>query len=88
MSMPLSHFVPASPSPSPCPQVHSLRLSLYSSPAPGNSLNLVLGFQDIYDPRLSYSVGGGAGFMGMGPGFHKAYLLSARILRLQDRREN
>ena len=25
-SMPLSHFVPAYPSPSPCPQVHSLRL--------------------------------------------------------------
>ena len=34
MSMPLSHFVPASPSPSPCPQVHSLRLHLYSFPAP------------------------------------------------------
>ena len=32
MSMPLSHFVP--PSPSPCPQVHSLRLRLYSCPAP------------------------------------------------------
>ena len=34
MSMPLSHFVPAypSPSPSPCPQVHSLRL--HSCPAP------------------------------------------------------
>ena len=27
--MPLSHFVPAYPSPSPCPQVHSLRLHLY-----------------------------------------------------------
>ena len=26
MYMPLSHFVPAYPSPSPCPQVHSLRL--------------------------------------------------------------
>ena len=34
MSMPLSHFVPAYPSPSPCPQVHSLRLHLYSCPAP------------------------------------------------------
>ena len=34
MSMPLSHFIPASPSPSPCPQVHSLRLCLYSCPAP------------------------------------------------------
>ena len=34
MSMPLSHFVPAHPSPSPCPQVHSLCLHLYSCPAP------------------------------------------------------
>ena len=34
MSMPLSHFVPAYPSPSPCPPVHSLRLHLYSCPAP------------------------------------------------------
>ena len=33
-SMPLSHFIPAYPSPSPCPQVHSLRLHLYSCPAP------------------------------------------------------
>ena len=34
MSMPLSHFVPAYPSPSPCPQVHSLSLRIYSCPAP------------------------------------------------------
>ena len=34
MSMPLSHFVPAYPFPSPCPQVHSLCLRLYSCPAP------------------------------------------------------
>ena len=35
MSMPLSHFVPAYPSPSPCPQVHSLvGLCLYSCLAP------------------------------------------------------
>ena len=33
-SVPLSHFVPAYPSPSPCPQVHSLCLRLYSCPAP------------------------------------------------------
>ena len=33
-SMPLSHFVPAYHSPSACPQVHSLRLRLYSWPAP------------------------------------------------------
>ena len=32
--MSLSHFVPAYPSPSPCPQVHSLPMRLYSSPAP------------------------------------------------------
>ena len=34
MSMPLSHFVSAYPSPSPCPQVHPLRLCLYPCPAP------------------------------------------------------
>ena len=35
MSMPLSHFVPAYPSPSPCPQVHSLvGLHFYSCLAP------------------------------------------------------
>ena len=33
-SMPLSHFIPAYPSPSPCPQVHSVCLHLYSCPAP------------------------------------------------------
>ena len=33
MSMPLSHFVPAYPSPSLCPQVHSLHLCHYSCPA-------------------------------------------------------
>ena len=34
MSVLLSHFIPAYPFPSPCPQVHSLRLCLYSCPAP------------------------------------------------------
>ena len=34
MSMPLSHFVPPYPSPSPCPQFHSLRLHFYSCPGP------------------------------------------------------
>ena len=34
MSMPLSHFVPAYPSPFLCPQVHSLRLHIYSCPTP------------------------------------------------------
>ena len=33
MSVLLSHFVPAYPSPSPCPKVHSLCLCLYSCPA-------------------------------------------------------
>ena len=33
-SMPLYHFIPAYPSPSPCPQDHSLCLHLYSCPAP------------------------------------------------------
>ena len=34
ISMPLSHFVSAYPSTSLCPQVHSVRLRLYSCPAP------------------------------------------------------
>ena len=34
VSMLLSHFIPDYPFPSPCPQVHSLRLCLYSCPAP------------------------------------------------------
>ena len=34
MSMPLFQFAPAYPSPSLCPQVHSLCLRLYSCPAP------------------------------------------------------
>ena len=34
MSLPLSHFIPAYPSPTPCPQVHSLSLRLYSCLAP------------------------------------------------------
>ena len=34
MSMPLSHFIPAYPFPSPCPQLHSVHLRLYFCPAP------------------------------------------------------
>ena len=34
MSMLLSQFIPAYPSPSSCPQVHSLCLHLYSCPTP------------------------------------------------------
>ena len=37
MSMPPSHIVPAYPSPYLCPHVHSLRLHLYSCPAPSSS---------------------------------------------------
>ena len=36
ISMLLSNFFPAYPSPSPCPQVHSLCLRLYSCPAPSS----------------------------------------------------
>ena len=38
MSMLLSHFVPAYPSPSPCPQVHFLCLCLYSCPVSDKGL--------------------------------------------------
>ena len=37
VSMLLSHFIPAYPSPSLCHQVHSLRLCPYSCPAPSSS---------------------------------------------------
>ena len=45
-SMSLSHFVPAYPSPSPCPQVHSLCLCLYSCPAPRFIRTIFLFFLD------------------------------------------
>ena len=48
MSMALSHFVAAYPSPSPCPQVHSLvGLHLYSCPAPRF-------FITIFFPQIPY----------------------------------
>ena len=47
MSMPLSHFVPAYPSNSPCPQVHSLHLRLYSCPAP-RFIRTILFLDSIY----------------------------------------
>ena len=46
MSILLSHFVPAYPSPSPCPQVHSLRLRLYSCSAPRFFKTIFLFFLD------------------------------------------
>ena len=54
MSMPLSHFVPAYPSPSPCPQVHSLRLHLYSYPAPRFFITIYFFRFHIY--VLAYSI--------------------------------
>ena len=45
MSMPLSHFVPAYPSPSPYPQVHSLvGLLLYSRLAPSFFMTILFYF--------------------------------------------
>ena len=44
MSMPLSHFVPAYSSPSPCLQVHSLHLHLYSCPATRFISTIILRF--------------------------------------------
>ena len=48
MSMPLSHFGPAYPSPSPCPQVHSLCLLLYTCPAPRFFRNFFFKLDSIY----------------------------------------
>ena len=47
-SMSLSHFVPAYPSPSPCPQVHSLHLCLYSCPAPRFFITIFFFLHSIY----------------------------------------
>ena len=48
MSMQLSHFVTAYSSPSPCPQVHSLHLRLYSCPAPRFFTTIFFFFQIPY----------------------------------------
>ena len=55
MSMPLSHFVPAYPSPSPCPQVHSLRLRFYSCPAPRFFRTIFIFFR-FHIHVLAYSI--------------------------------
>ena len=48
MSMLLCHFVPAYPSPpTPCPQVHSLCLCLYSCPAP-RFIRTIFFFRSVY----------------------------------------
>ena len=53
-SMPLSHFVPAYPSPSPCPQVHALHLSLYCCPAPRFFRTIIIIFR-FHTYVLAYS---------------------------------
>ena len=59
MSMLHSHFVPAYPSPSLCPQVHSLHLCLYSCPAPRFIRNFFFFFRfHIFDLSPTYSVPG------------------------------
>ena len=55
MSMLLSHLVPAYPSPSPCLQVHSLHLHLYSCPASG-SLETFFCFFRFYVYVLPYGI--------------------------------
>ena len=55
MSMLLSHFVPASPSSSPCPQVHPLRLHLYSCPAP-RFIRTIFFFFRFYIYVLAYGI--------------------------------
>ena len=47
MSMLFSHFTPAYPSPSPCPQVYSLHLCLYFCPAP-RFIRTILFLDSIY----------------------------------------
>ena len=55
MSMLLSHFVPASPSPSPCPQLHSLCLHLYSCPSP-RFIRTIFFFFRFHIYVLAYSI--------------------------------
>ena len=50
MSMPLSHYIPAYPSHSPCPQVHYLRLRLYTCPAPRFFRTILFLFFKIQKP--------------------------------------
>ena len=53
--MPHSHFFPAYPSPSPCPQVHSLCLRLYSCPAP-RFFRTIFFFLRFHIYVLAYSI--------------------------------
>ena len=54
--MPLSHFIPAYPSPSPCPQVHSLRLHLYSCPGPKFFRTIIFWFFRFHICVLAYGI--------------------------------
>ena len=54
-SMPLCDFVPAYPSPSPRPQVHSLHLCLYSYPAP-RFFRMIFFFFRFHIYVLAYSI--------------------------------
>ena len=56
MSMPLSHFVPAYPYPSLCPQVHSLCLHLYYCLAPRFFRTFFFFFLRLYIYVLAYSI--------------------------------
>ena len=56
MFMPLSYFVPSYPSPSPCPQVHSLRLHLYSCPASRFIRTIYFSFFRFHIYVLAYSI--------------------------------
>ena len=56
MSMPLSHFIPAYPSPSPGPQVHSLCLRLYSCTAPRFFRTFFFFFFRFHIYVLAYSI--------------------------------
>ena len=67
MSMPLSHFVPAYPSPSLCPQVHSLHLHLYSCPAPRffrTFMNLVMWYMTLFELWFSQGICPVGGLLG------------------------
>ena len=57
MSMPLSHFAPSYPSPSPYPQVHSLvGLCLYSRLAPRFFMTIFLLFFRFHTYVLAYGI--------------------------------
>ena len=57
MSMPLSHFVPAYPSPSPYPQVHSLvgrAVWFLNKSSESKEINVYQLFQEDYNNKIFY----------------------------------